>query len=141
MVLIAAPGHPLARGGEPVAPEVLAGETFVVREQGSGSRAVVDEALAGRGISPSRTLEVGGTEAIKQVVAAGLGLAIVSAATIRDQVALGKLEIIAMRDLEITRTLWQLRIPGRPWVPAAAAFDALLRDAKTKPASLVATPA
>jgi DNA-binding transcriptional LysR family regulator len=133
MVLIAAPGHPLARGGEPVAPEALVGESLVVREQGSGSRAVVDEALSARGIVPSRTLEVGGTEAIKQEVAAGLGLAIVSAATIRDQVALGKLEVIPIRGLEIKRTLWRLRIPGRLQVPAAAAFEKLLRGARTAP--------
>jgi len=126
MVLIAAPSHPLAAAAGRVAPEAIAGEVLIVREPGSGSREVVADALAARGIRPARTLEIGSTEAIKQVVAAGLGLAIVSAATVRDQVALGRLTVIPWQDFSIKRSLWRLRKPGRLETPAARAFGKLL---------------
>jgi DNA-binding transcriptional LysR family regulator len=43
-------------------------------------------------------LKVGSTEAIKQIVAGGLGIAIVSAAAAADQIALGKLGILKPRN-------------------------------------------
>jgi DNA-binding transcriptional LysR family regulator len=96
------------------------------REPGSGSREVVAQALAAEGIEPRRTLEIGSTEAIKQAVAAGLGVAIVSSATISDQVTLGRLKVVPMRDLQIERTLWQLKVPGRIEIPAATAFERMI---------------
>src|SRR5437660_757561 len=86
---------------------------LLARERGCGSREVVAQALAAAGIEPMRTLEIGSTEAIKQAVAAGLGVAIVSSATISDQVTLGRLKVVQIRDLQIERTLWQLKVPGR----------------------------
>lgn len=106
-------------------------EVLIVREPGSGSREVVAQALAARGIEPKRTLEIGSTEAIKQAVAAGLGVSIISSATIFDQVELGRLKIVAMRDLRIERTLWQLKVPGRIEIPAAAAFERIIWKDKT----------
>jgi DNA-binding transcriptional LysR family regulator len=126
MVLIAAPSHPLSLTEAPTSLESLAGETLIVREQGSGSLQVVSAALQARKISPARTLEVGGTEAIKQVVAAGLGVAIVSAATVKDQVQLGTLKIVPLIDFSIERTLWQVKKPGRIQSPAALAFQSLI---------------
>lgn len=126
MVLIAAPGHPLAAAARPVPPEAITGEVLIVREPGSGSREVVADALATRGVEPARTLEIGSTEAIKQVVAAGLGLAVVSAAAVKDQVALGKLKVIPWLGFSVERTLWQLRKRGRIEIPAARAFESLI---------------
>ena len=87
---------------------------------------MVAQALAAEGIEPRRTLEIGSTEAIKQAVAAGLGVAIVSSATISDQVTLGRLKVVPMRDLRIERTLWQLKVPGRIEIPAATAFERMI---------------
>jgi DNA-binding transcriptional LysR family regulator len=119
---------------KPVGLDALAHETLIVREHGSGSLQAVTGALQARGIVPARTLEVGGTEAIKQVVAASVGVAIVSAATVKDQVELGKLKIVELRDFSIERTLWQLKKPGRLQSPAAAAFEKLIRIVEDNPA-------
>jgi DNA-binding transcriptional LysR family regulator len=94
---------------------------------------VVTHALAARGIEPLRTLEIGSTAAIKQVVAAGLGIAIVSAVTVKDQVQLGRLKVLDLRDMTIERTLWQLRLPGRVAMPAARAFEKMLLDRSALP--------
>ena len=53
----------------------------------------------------TRSLEVGGTEAIKQLVPAGIGVAIVSPATLSDQIALDRVGIIELRDFILQRTL------------------------------------
>jgi DNA-binding transcriptional LysR family regulator len=70
--------------------------------------------------------EVGSTEAIKQIVAGGLGIAIVSAAAAADQIALGKLGTLKPRNFAVRRSLTRLSLPGRQPSPSAAAFDALL---------------
>ena len=77
MVVIAAPTHPLAsrRGIEP---SDLSKELFVLREPESGTRGIVLRALPDAGVEVSRTMSVDGTEVIRQVVAEGLGIAVVS---------------------------------------------------------------
>lgn len=128
MYLIVNPRHPFALAGDAIESAALADEILIIREPGSGSREVVAQALASQGVEPRRTLEVGSTEAIKQVVAAGLGVSIVSTATIEDQLKLERLKVVPMRDLAIERTLWQLKAPGRIDIPAASAFERMVRQ-------------
>lgn len=126
MSLITSPTHPFASAEGPIEPGALEDEILIVREPGSGSREVVAQALANHGVEPKRTLEIGSTEAIKQAVAYGVGVAIVSTATIDDQIRLGRLKLIAMKDLQIARTLWQLKAPARMETPAALAFERII---------------
>lgn len=56
----------------------LAGERFLLREPGSGTRTVVDRQLARERVRLAHRMTVGSNEAIKQAVAGGLGVAIVS---------------------------------------------------------------
>jgi DNA-binding transcriptional LysR family regulator len=126
MVVVATLHHRLA--GRVVEPAALAEELFIMREPGSGTRDVVAAALAEHGIRPSAVLEVGSTETIKQVVAAGLGIAIVSAATVVDQLALGTLVTLDVPGFVVGRTLTRLCLHGRTPSAAAAAFDALLDE-------------
>ncbi len=63
----------------------LATERMITREVGSGTRKVMEMALEERGFDPSQlniTMELGSTQAVKQVVAAGLGITIISALTL-----------------------------------------------------------
>jgi DNA-binding transcriptional LysR family regulator len=133
MKLITAPDHAFATAGEPVDPKLLENEVLIVREPGSGSREVVMQALAAHGIEPARTLEIGSTAAIKQVVAAGLGISIVSTVSVEDQTRLGRLKVLDLRDLVIERTLWQLKLPGRVAMPAARVFEKMLFDRSAFP--------
>jgi DNA-binding transcriptional LysR family regulator len=126
MELIVGPQHKFARLGESIDPKALEKEILIVREPGSGSREVVAQALSARGVQPRRTLEIGSTEAIKQAVANGVSVSIVSAAALVDQVKLGRLKIISMKELEISRTLWQLKAQGRIEIPAALAFERII---------------
>jgi DNA-binding transcriptional LysR family regulator len=130
MVLIAAPDHRLARVAAPIAKRALAPELaqeiVIVREPGSGTRDVALAALDTHRIVPRQILEVGSTEAIKQIVAGGLGVAIVSAAAAADQIALGKLVTVRAEGFAVRRMLTRLRLPARQPSAPAAAFDALL---------------
>jgi DNA-binding transcriptional LysR family regulator len=130
MVLIAAPDHRLAQAAAPLAKKALAQELaqeiVIVREPGSGTRDVALTAFETHRITPREILEVGSTEAIKQIVAGGLGVAIVSAAAAADQIALGKLVTIRAEGFAVRRMLTRLRLPARQPSAPAAAFEALL---------------
>jgi DNA-binding transcriptional LysR family regulator len=120
LVLIAPPDHRLVSRRRVSARELLT-ERFVVREQGSGTREVAERALSKHGVHPSVALQLGSTEAVKQAVAAGLGLAIVSRYAAEDQLALGRVALVRLRDVELGRALTELRLKGRkPNSPAAA---------------------
>jgi DNA-binding transcriptional LysR family regulator len=129
MELIVGPNHAFASAAAPIDPMNLASEILIFREAGSGSREVVMQALAAHKIQATKTLEIGSTEAIKQLVAAGLGVSIVSRASVKDQLALDRLKIVALDGLRIERTLWKLSVPGRIHIPAATAFEHLISPA------------
>jgi DNA-binding transcriptional LysR family regulator len=122
LVPIAAPTHRLA-GAAGLPAQALASETMIVREPGSGTR----------GVAPRETIEVSSTEMARQVVAAGLGVAIVSAATVQDQLALGSLVVLDFSDLAVSRTLNRLSLPGRRPSAAAAVFDRMLDGMRDRP--------
>ncbi|HEX3974188.1 MAG TPA: LysR family transcriptional regulator [Stellaceae bacterium] len=128
LALIAAPDHRLARLSASVVLTALEQEIFLIREPGSGTREVVASALAKYKLRPRRTIEIGSTEAIKQMVASGFGVAIVSAAAAIDQIALKRLTVIRPPRFAVHRALMRLTLHGRPMSAAAAAFDRLLDD-------------
>ncbi|MEO8881478.1 MAG: LysR substrate-binding domain-containing protein [Gemmatimonadaceae bacterium] len=125
LVVIAPPSHPLATKRRVTSAD-LASAPFIVRERGSGTRRVAEEALAPLGVSLRVVLRLSSTEEIKQAVAAGLGLAIVSRSAIGDQVALGRIAVLAVPGLSFPRDFSELRFAGHALSPAAAAFRALL---------------
>lgn len=91
LVAVVAPGHPLAREEEvPLA--VLTQETLLLREPGSATRRAVEEYLAGQGIKPGRTFVLENTEAIKGVVASGLGVAFLSRYAVEPEIRYGGLQ-------------------------------------------------
>ena len=127
LVVIAHPSHELfsvARVDMPL----LGDQRFLVREPGSGTREVTERALAEHGVRLTNTMRVGGTEAIKQAVAAGLGLAIVSRAAAEDQLVLGKIAVLPVPGLTIRRRLTRLTLQGRTSSAAAGELEAMLDE-------------
>jgi len=126
MVMIAPPGHPLARRRR-LGFDHLAGETFLVREPRSGTREWFERlvgkvpALAGR-----RELELTSNETIKQSVMAGLGLAFISAHTIVAEVQAGRMAVLDVAGLPVMRTWYVVRHSRKPLGPAAAALHRFL---------------
>jgi DNA-binding transcriptional LysR family regulator len=134
LILIAPPDHPLVHR-KSVPPAMLETERFIARERGSGTREVTERALAERGVRLRHLIQVGGggTEAIKQAVAAGLGLAIVSRAAANDQLALGRIAVVPIDGLTIPRTLTQIKLRDRAPTAAASELAILLHGTGSKP--------
>jgi DNA-binding transcriptional LysR family regulator len=125
LVVICHPEHEMA--GRPRVPvEELVDLPFIVRERGSGTRRVADEALRARGIELRVALQLASTEAIKQAVAAGLGLAIVSRATLGDQLSLGRVAVIDLEGVKLERQFSELRFRNRPQSALARAMRSIL---------------
>ena len=133
LVVVVAPGHPLAQRS-PAAPAELAHELLVTREPGSGTYDTVMGALRGVGVAPRRRLEVDTAEAIIQLVALGLGFAIVSSSSAADALAAGRLHVIDVTGLEIRRPLMRLSLVAAGESAAARAFGTFL-DAGNVPRS------
>ena len=125
LVLITPPAHRLARKRS-IELRELTGEPLIVREPGSGTRRVAERALAEHEVSPPVTLQLGSTEAIKQAVAAGLGVAFVSRFAVEEQVRLGRIAAVRVREAALRRMLTELRLRGRAEGPGAVAFRELL---------------
>jgi DNA-binding transcriptional LysR family regulator len=132
LVVIAAPGHPLA--GKPSVPlSAVREEPFVLREPGSGTRAVEGRALARLRLPVRGAMALGSTEAIKRVVAEGVGLAIVSRLAVRAECAAGTLAVLPVAGLPIERPLHLVRRKGRRDGPALQAFCGVLREMTAAP--------
>jgi DNA-binding transcriptional LysR family regulator len=121
LVPIAPPDHPLLKKGGVTAREICR-EPILLREEGSGTRAVVERALRRRGITVQPLLSLASPEAIKNAVAEGMGVAIVSRLIVSLEVQAGSLGIIPVKDLSILRPLHLQRVRGRSLSPALAKF-------------------
>ena len=128
VVLICAPNHPLCARELVYAPD-LKNEIWIVREEGSGTRQWIERALKPFGLPPADAWEIGSAEAIKSAVAAGLGIAFVSRAAAADQIALGKLRVVPVSEIEIRRPFYRLEVAGRPRSPLVNAFEKFLMRA------------
>ncbi|MDP2252386.1 MAG: LysR family transcriptional regulator [Hydrogenophaga sp.] len=121
LVVVAPPGHPLA-GKRRIAPRRLAQEPFILREPGSGTRLTAENYFASQGVSLRNRLEVGSNEAIKQTVAGGLGLAVLSGHTVVAELALGELVQLDVQGFPLIRR-WHVVYPrGKRLSAAALAF-------------------
>lgn len=128
LVIIAPADHPLA-GGPAVPLASLCGEPCVMREPGSGTRAVLEQVLRERGLVATPVMSVGSPEAVKRAVMAGIGLAVVSYLTVSAELEASLLAHIPVADLALRRPLHRVQLPHRQHGPALAAFLPLLDEA------------
>lgn len=122
--LVVPAGHLWAKRSS-VTVDELAGESFVVRESGSGTAKTVVEALSQAGIDVSRQkirLRVGSNEAVKAAVMAGVGISFLSDLAVRSEVERGILVVVPVEGLQILRRFFMVRRTSRELSPAASAF-------------------
>jgi len=125
LVLVAPPNHPLATAKR-ISPQRLASEPFILREAGSGTRLTAERFFGQHGITLKNRLEVGSNEAIKQTVAGGLGLAVLSAHTVGPELALGELVQLDVAGFPLLRNWHVVYARGKKLSAAATAFRAWL---------------
>ncbi|MGB8278289.1 MAG: LysR family transcriptional regulator [Methylovirgula sp.] len=121
-VVIAAPDHPLATRRS-IDKTELTNESFIVREEGSGTRSIFEYFFSNVVVrQPRISIEIGSNETIKQAVIAGLGIALISAHTIEAEVESGRLVVLDVKGLPIIRQWFIVRRADRPFSPIGQAM-------------------
>ena len=130
IVLIAPRDHPLAKRRQ-VTLSQLTQERFILREQGSGTRMAVDRHFKALQFQPTLRLELGNNEAIKESVAAGLGLSMLSRHALHTDPELDGVAVLKVQGFPILSS-WHVVYPkGKQLSPIAQVFHShLMRKAK-----------
>lgn len=122
--------HPLAGRNEVTLEEALR-YPFVLREQGSGTRRVMEEQLLAKGLDPGAmrvVMELGSTGAVKSAVEAGLGITIISTSSVKHEVALGLLKIVNLSDASFKRQFYAIHLKSTLLPISAVTFLTFLRQ-------------
>ncbi|HEX6733585.1 MAG TPA: LysR family transcriptional regulator [Azonexus sp.] len=129
LVAICAPDYPLARMGA-VTPKILTDYEFISREPGSGTREITDAYFRAQQVEPKTLktqMELGSPEALKGVVATGLGFAIVSRAVVDKELRLGGLVAVPLKP-SLKRSLYLVYPQDRFQSRLAATFVEFARS-------------
>jgi DNA-binding transcriptional LysR family regulator len=134
LLLVAAPGHPLTQTSGHITPPQLAGERFLLREPGSQTRDLQEAALIGWDLDDMAKADMWGPETIKQSVAAGLGISLISEHAIDAEVRDGRLVVLDVDPPLRSRPVVVAYRRDRLLSPAERAFLGLVRGLRTWPA-------
>jgi len=127
MAFVAAPSHPLM-AGRSLTPSDLKDANLLVRERGSGTRLTVEHVFKKAGVDLVIGSEMSSNEAIKQMCAAGFGVAFLSLHACVLELQAGLLAQLPMADHPIERDWYVIALRERPMPAAAVAFEAFLRQ-------------
>ena len=129
LVLIAATGSPLAKRKRLVLDD-LREQRFILREKGSGTRMAVDAYFKAAKFRPDLRLELGSNEAIKESVAGGLGIAVISSHAISGHAREHGVCVLNVQGFPI-QSNWHIVHPkGKKLSPIATVFKShLLKSA------------
>ncbi|WP_026263876.1 selenium metabolism-associated LysR family transcriptional regulator [Paenibacillus terrigena] len=128
--LIVPANHPLAEASVVSLEDVLK-YPFIVREQGSGTRQVMEEQFARKNIdiqSVRAVMELGSTGAIKSAVEAGLGIAIISPSSVKHEVTLGLVKIVDIEDCSFERQFYSIYLKSALLPISAVTFLSFLQE-------------
>ncbi|URM91974.1 LysR family transcriptional regulator [Streptomyces sp. MRC013] len=119
LVVVTAPSHRWARRRAAVAPAELAGTPLVLREYGSGTRQVLDSALAAHGGLAAPLMELASTTAAKAAAVSGAGPAVLSELAVTEELASRRLVEVPVEGVDLRRALRAVWPTGpRPTGPA-----------------------
>ncbi len=121
MIPVAPPAHPLV-GKSNLPLSVFHDYRFLNREEGSGSRKAIEDHLRERDVELEDTMELGGSETIKQGLMAGLGISILSRHSVALELATGLLVELDVESFPIVRSWCMVHHRDKSLSPAAEAF-------------------
>ena len=123
LVLIVPPGHPFA-AGDTIDTSEIKDQPFIMSETGSGVRAITEEIFLRAGLSPRVVMELGENEAVKRAVAAGLGIAIISARVAKRELEAGSLLAVRLAGQKMLRIFHMIHHKDKHLSPLVRAFMA-----------------
>jgi DNA-binding transcriptional LysR family regulator len=127
LAIIAAADHPLAGRARLRLPQ-LAGETFLIRESGSGTRNAMERVFATQRFHPADVIEMSSNETIKQAVMAGMGVSFLSLHTVGLELSAGRLAVLKVSGTPVMRDWYVVHRARKRLTPGAAAFKAFLLE-------------
>ncbi len=133
LVVIASPTHILASQSQEhtqVSLARLAEEVFLLREAGSGTRAALEELFEVAGMPLKIGMVLGHVEAIKQAVAAGLGVSVLSEVAVKREVHYGTLTTLHVEQFPMQRRWYISRLAEHPLSASATEFIEFLHEYK-----------
>ena len=113
--------------------EQLRGIPFILRESGSGTRITIKQKLLDKGITEEElnvVMRLGSTAAVKRSVESGLGVSFVSEKAIENEIRLGTIKTIPVKDLELDREFFIVYSGKKSHSPAAQALLQFLQEKK-----------
>ena len=125
LVLVSSPMHRLA-GLTKVPIEELGREHFLLREPGSGTRAALERAMQEAGLPLQVSMQMGNNSAIKQGVAAGLGIALISRVALDMELETNRLVILDVEGFPIVRQWRLVHLKEKHLSATARAFKSFL---------------
>ncbi|NLL18676.1 MAG: LysR family transcriptional regulator [Clostridia bacterium] len=134
LILIAAPDHPWGKK-DAIGLTDLFPASYVLREEGSGTRMVIEQELAKQDFSLNDfdvVMELGSTRAVITAVAAGLGVSWVSHWAVQEALSLGTVRQVKVEGLEMKRTIYLAIRRNRTLSPLAKAFADYLLQGNSK---------
>jgi DNA-binding transcriptional LysR family regulator len=130
LIVMAPSGHPLVKEKN-ITLKRLAQEPFIVREPGSGTRRAVQKMFDEHGLTMKVRLELGSNEAIKQAIAGGLGISVLSRHTLALGGSTEQIQILDVEDFPIMRHWYVIYPNGKQLSVVARTFlDYLLSEGK-----------
>jgi LysR family transcriptional regulator, low CO2-responsive transcriptional regulator len=129
LVVVAPRTHPLAQEKR-IPLKRLAEEMFIMREPGSGTRSALQKLLDEHNLTVKVRLELGSNEAIKQAIAGGLGISVLSSHTLMLDGSTSELVILDVEGFPIQREWYVVYLAGKQLsVVASTFFDYLIEAA------------
>lgn len=130
LVVVAPAAHPLAQQ-ETISLETLVKEPMILRERGSATREAVETLLAERGLVPQVRMELDNNEAIKQSIAEGLGLSVLSLHSLSRISSASELVILNVEGFPIHRQWYAVFLKSKALPVAAQTFlEYLLQESQ-----------
>ncbi len=129
LILVVGVDHPFAKRGN-VALEMLQSVSFILRQKGSATRKVIDEAFEKRGLKLNVTMALRDPESVKRMAIAGLGATIISKYAVQREIEAGSLVYVPVQGLPFTRQLVVVSHRDKRFSVAAQALLQLLRDSR-----------
>ncbi len=121
LVMLAPANHPL-KGKKNIPLARIAEEPFLMREPGSGTRIAAERLFAEQGIKLEVRMELGSNEAIKQAIAGGLGVSVLSKHTLSLDAPMGQLTVLDVQGFPIERYWYVAYSSGKQLSVVARTF-------------------
>jgi DNA-binding transcriptional LysR family regulator len=130
-LVLAVPGAHAWAGRSTVRLTELAGQPFIMRERGSGTRKVMEQALIDHAVDPGGlrvVLEVTGNEAVRQALKAGTGISVISRRAIEDDIRHKTVTALRIHGVRLVRDFFLITHKSRSRSPLAKAFLSFLEQ-------------